>query len=1167
MLSAREIADLLGQPHPTQEQTRIIESPLHSMLVVAGAGSGKTETMSARVVWLIANKMVEPQEVLGLTFTRKAAGELLERVKLRLAQLDAALSQRGNAEDLNPEGASAQSNDDGQETDSDRAYDALNRPTISTYNSYAASLVQEHGLRIGREPGARMLSEASQWAIASEIVEKWQGDLTTDSAVSTITRAVLTLAGSLNEHLLSVDEAKQKIQDLIAPLEDIPLAPGRRKNIAKDVLALGTSLSTRHQLLDLVHEYEEYKRINESMDFGDQVALAARLAETVPLVGELERERFKVVLLDEYQDTSYAQIRFLSALYGKGHPVTAVGDPNQSIYAWRGASAAGPARFPEQFRNSDGTMASVFKLSTSWRNDERILEVANATSKPLFEADKDNSLPALQPRPNAGVGSVSIGYYETIEDEAEAIAQHLKQHWKPGVYSAAVLCRKRSQFPLLESTLRAHGIPVEVIGLGGLLATPEVVDLVAFLEAAHDPSRGDSVMRLLTGPRFNLGAADLVALGTYARNLSRSASRRAQAFASASGNKSDREDAETIAIDPFEERSILDALAELPRLGGEVPRELEGITFTDAGMERMRDLNQSLEHLRSLTYLPLPELVEAAIRTLSLDVEMTLATARSRRAGAPFDPTNPFGRAHLDALKRVAAQFSDSAVVPTLGAFLAWLKDAVSQERGLERPVGRPDPNAVALITVHASKGLEWDVVAVPGLSDGQFPGTATLSAGGPKDSAWLTDLGALPYPLRGDARDLPQLDYSDAEHDKDVDDAISRFKLDAGDQYVMDERRLAYVAFTRAKSNLFLTGAWWRTAVKPSFPSPFMSELVDNPHVTQTYVAPEPDPDSENPRNGEVLEAHWPFELHDEPTHSILQKAETADPRTVLDALAALPTQQGPAGSGVADEQRTAIARTLAVTRLAARIVANTVATPEVLDQEMRSSSGVDLVELADVLLRERDVHVASDDQVEFPDHISVSGIVDIDRDRAAYALARRRPIPREPSIASRRGTTFHVWVENFYGSHSLFDLDDLPGADDDYLEADQTLDQLKSTFESSHWASLTPVALERDIDIVVAGVAVRARIDAVFEDPERPGGIVVVDWKTGRAPTDAAERASRELQLALYRIAWSEATGTSLDLIDAAFYYVASNDTVRPSRLATKEEIESIIRGEQEA
>lgn len=207
LVGAEQIARLLGRDLPTAEQRRIIEAPLEPVLVVAGAGSGKTETMAGRVVWLVANGLVEPQQVLGLTFTRKAAGELAERVRLRLRRLARAAAEAGV---VLPGRAHL---DD----------DVLGgRPTISTYNAYAASLVRDHALRLGIDPSARLLGEAAQWQLASEVVEAWQEDLEIDAAVSTVVEAVLSLSGALDEHLLDPAAA----QDGIARIcEDIAATP------------------------------------------------------------------------------------------------------------------------------------------------------------------------------------------------------------------------------------------------------------------------------------------------------------------------------------------------------------------------------------------------------------------------------------------------------------------------------------------------------------------------------------------------------------------------------------------------------------------------------------------------------------------------------------------------------------------------------------------------------------------------------------------------------------------------------------------------------------------------------------------------------------------------------------------------------------------------------
>ena len=725
ILSARLIADLLRRDRPTPEQVAVIEADLSPALVVAGAGSGKTETMAGRVVWLLANGLVEPGQVLGLTFTRKAAGELELRVRRRLRALVRAAKDRGVAL---PGGVALGA--EGAEDPLAR----LERPTVSTYNAYAASLVADHALRLGLEPGTRLLAEAARWQMADEIVESWADDLGLDNAVTTVVDAVLALSGQLDEHLLDTAEARDGIAAIVAALEATP-PPGARSEVARIL----DSLRARATLLDVVEAYRRRKRAADAIDFGDQVALAARLALDVPEVGAAERDRFRVVLLDEYQDTSFAQLSLLRALFGGGHAVTAVGDPHQSIYGWRGASAGGLERFPEDF--GDPTPARVFTLATSFRNDHGVLAAANLVAAPLRDRAAARGglvdVPLLCAGPGAAQGSVAARMLETMADEAEAIAGYVAEHWRgPGgagvgvharasgdAVSAAVLCRKRRQFEAIHAALVARGLPVEVVGLGGLLDTPEVVDLVALLRAAHDPSRGDALMRLLTGARYRMGAADLHALVAWARHL---AGRRADTAA-------------PVAPDAVDERSIVDAVDDLPPVGW---RSHDGRRLTAEGRARLVDLADVLRAVRRHTYLPLVELVGHAERLLGLDLEVLA------RPGA--DPAR--SRVHLDAFAQVADDFARAADSPTLGAFLAWLEAAGQEEDGLEMPVVEPDPHAVQLMTIHAAKGLEWDVVAVAGLVDGILP-SAAATKDGYTSNAWLIDLCTLPYPLRGDRR------------------------------------------------------------------------------------------------------------------------------------------------------------------------------------------------------------------------------------------------------------------------------------------------------------------------------------------------------------------------------------------------------------------------------
>ncbi|TDB89616.1 ATP-dependent helicase, partial [Micromonospora fluostatini] len=409
-----ELAKLLRLPAPTREQAAIIAAPVEPLLVVAGAGSGKTETMAARVVWLVANSYVRPEHVLGLTFTRKAAGELAHRVRTRLDQLVRRLGRQAR----------------------DPVDDPLaGEPTVATYHSYAARIVTEHGLRAGYEPATRLLTEASRWQLVDLLVRNYDGDMSgVDRMPSTITDAVLALAGELDEHLVDPDTLAAWTGRFFAEVQS---RPGRIYADVRKALALQ---QTRLKLLPLVRAYARRKEDFEAMDFADQLARAARVARDHPGVGEIERDRFRVVLLDEYQDTSHAQVVLLNALFGGGHPVTAVGDPCQSIYGWRGASAGTLDRFPAAFARVDGAPARVLGLTTSWRNRPEILAVANALATPLRAAgarvpELRAALSVAEPIPHrtpggAAGGTLHCALLGTYAEEADWIADSVLAAWQ-----------------------------------------------------------------------------------------------------------------------------------------------------------------------------------------------------------------------------------------------------------------------------------------------------------------------------------------------------------------------------------------------------------------------------------------------------------------------------------------------------------------------------------------------------------------------------------------------------------------------------------------------------------------------------------------------------------------------------------------------------------------
>ena len=212
LLTPAELAQRLGESHPpTPEQAAAITAPLRPHVVVAGAGSGKTQTMGLRVVWLVANGLVEPHRVLGLTFTRKAAAELGERVRRMLSRLR-------HAHDTVP-----------FLVDEVAAALRTGEPTVTTYHSYAAALVGEHALRIGLEPSTRLVGEAVSWQYAAQVVESYDGAMdAVDRAVTTVVGDVLALAGELSEHLREPDDLVDLTDRVRGHLVGLPRAPGQR---------------------------------------------------------------------------------------------------------------------------------------------------------------------------------------------------------------------------------------------------------------------------------------------------------------------------------------------------------------------------------------------------------------------------------------------------------------------------------------------------------------------------------------------------------------------------------------------------------------------------------------------------------------------------------------------------------------------------------------------------------------------------------------------------------------------------------------------------------------------------------------------------------------------------------------------------------------------------
>lgn len=985
-----EVLVALGGRAPTPQQWDAISAPLEPCVLIAGAGSGKTAVMAARIVWLITQGHAAANEILGLTFTNKAAESLLERVRRALAPLNLP---------------------DGEE------------PAISTYHSFAAGLIADYGLRARIEPGAALLSEAQAWQLCAELYAARTYQV---NEVRSLWHVgwVRSLADDCSNHLVEPARIKEHDREFLGKIE----ASGDK--IARKVK---DTARKRVEIADVVAAYQEAKRARDLIDYGDQIRLACEIARDPRVVADF-RARYRFALLDEYQDTNIAQAEMLRALMPDGYPVMAVGDPDQNIYAWRGASLRNLLAFPGDFRRADGTDAQRRPLAVNFRSGARILRLANALIESIPEARRPKDK-VLQPWAENGEGEVAIFLETDQAAEAERIADEAARAHAAGTpwREIAVLCRKKRLFDTMVEVFRDREVPVEVIGLGGLLKMPEVIDLVAVLRVLEDPMRNVALARLLRGPRWRIGHRDLALIARHAaaKNL-------------ALREQLDTESPGDVAF------SLVEALQEIDAV--------EGLSVE--ARARIARFNAELAGLRSCAHVPMPDLIARAVEMLGIDRELDASPS----------PAAPAARRNLASFMDRVAAFRPLDGEATLGALVEWL-DAVDEADEDIEAAQPTEADSVKLMTIHQAKGLEFELVFVPGLARGDraqiFPDTT-------RQANPATSWRFLPFELRGDRDVLPRFTGN-----------VSAFTDELKVRAEEEERRLLYVAVTRAKRRLVCSAAHWYypsgmgEALKtPMGPSEYWKEIRAFEGIE---VIGHVEPPEENPLIlRRAARAHtWP------------QPARRAhDPLFP---------------AGLAEEVKRAREAT----------------TPdETLFPLTPASTGPPV-----------------------PRALAVSSLVTYAQCPKRFYWSYVRPLPRRFSAAARIGTIVHAWIEQLgKGQITLYDPEEFedraPGEDPTRVA------ELKKTYERTRFASMRPERIEQAFSLVLGEVIVQGRIDAIF--PRAGGGWEIVDWKSGRAP---AEEGSQRLQLDLYALAAQEIWGKRPEDLTLTFVYLGEGEAAERS------------------
>lgn len=849
------------------------------ILIVAGAGSGKTLTMTERIIWLITENKVPAEQILGLTFTRKATGELLSRVS------------RSVEECAGADGPSP-------------------RPHVATYDSFFESIVRRYGLLMGMDPRMVPLSDAGAQQLASDVVGRNldlifskgltedttedEGDASSgspdaggfDKLVEDLKNLSDNIANfMIGDDCLSVADAigrikewdahfKEKLGELRGEGTTRDTGAGRPEYKAKDVAGyhkqlidyLENVVDRREVLLGLVEQYDQAKRAAGMAEYSDFTIAAYQLVVAHPFIGEECRRRYTHVFLDEYQDTSTTQASLLARIFhaDQDHrsPVTAVGDPRQAIYGWRGASPDAFRFFEERFGLSD---ADVFSLSLSQRNPRAILEAANHVAAAV-QSDGDGIHSAPLRAKGDETGLLALAGFRSRDEEAAAVAAVAKQakekYGDGGEVPIAVLVRTKTHMDDYREALEAKGLRCQVVGNAALLERPDLADLVAALEVVSDHTNYAALQRLLLSPRTGMGIQDVRGLARLAaaRNASyqrrllaqsgialttpetpgikasdKPGERRAKTRRWMSGvRKAAGERADSLPIGV----TLVDVL-----LSGDWTEDIGmfGYEISDEGSAAAMHVSRMLRDIEDASNGSLEDVIRTASRALDLDTDALVSDSIHGTESSYASALEQFV-----ALAHSYEQELPAGLHATLRGFTSWL--------GSAKKVDGPDNLAAGvdavLMTVHQAKGLEWPAVAVVDMGNGNFPlksnkgDSLTVTAkNGDEESyaapqgvtyfsecnCWLDHAYDVPPQTRVDCGILPKFPHDPDASDplaaiRTVDDLEREYSDEArrqtskshdgmlsqreayGRRLHDDERHIAYVALTRAKHMALLT-------------------------------------------------------------------------------------------------------------------------------------------------------------------------------------------------------------------------------------------------------------------------------------------------------------------------------------------------------------------------
>ena len=629
-----------------QEAVKHMEGPL---LILAGAGSGKTTMMTHRIAYML-EKGVSPYNILAVTFTNKAAGEMKDRIE----------SLTGGTRGM----------------------------WVMTFHAMCVRILRNHGDVLGFKNGFSIYDESDKKALLKRIVK----DLKIDEKIYPV-----SYLGSV---ISSCKEAEEDPDDYID----------------------NNSMNFKAETVAKVYaRYMEDLQQNNAMDFDDLLWNAVKLFEASSDVLSYYQQRFKYIMVDEYQDTNYLQYKLIHALAEKSHNLCVVGDDDQCIYQWRGADIRNILDFEKDFPET-----KVIKLEQNYRSDANILDLANS----VIANNRNRKAKELWTDRNEG-SKITYRRLEDEQREAWYVGGEIQRlHDEEGIpfNDMAILYRKNAQSRPFEEKFSFRGIPYRVLGGTRFYDRKEIKDVMSYMHLVENPSDDVAMARIINEPKRGLGPKSLGGIVSYAKAYKLS------------------------IFEALKEQEVLGSLSRKSRAAVEdLVTMLDELGAEQDNMELSDIYDNLIRRSGYLTALEAENTVEADARIENiLELRSVIAEFEEKAAGSVLTDEEDEFREERDRLREDGFDVKEPTLLQSFLERIALLSDIDNRDES---------EDAVVMMTLHSSKGLEFPVVFMPGMENGLFPGSASMD------------------------------DPSKME----------------------EERRLCYVGITRAMRKLYLTGAQTR--------------------------------------------------------------------------------------------------------------------------------------------------------------------------------------------------------------------------------------------------------------------------------------------------------------------------------------------------------------------